>query len=376
MKSNLFCLSTILILAGFAAVYAAAAYGSELGVDRIQMGVICSGGSCRKADSYPSVVRVAVTSEKTNSYGSGTLIVFNGRVYVLTCAHLFESKNDWGAVQFSGKTGRCAQPLAIDRSYDLAILDASIPGVIPPGAVPVSINAAAPLPGAKVYAAGYGSTGVFKVTAATVKGYVRTDGADACDTLKGAYDRSGMTVRFGDSGGGVFNEAGELVATLWGSDNDCLYGTQIGRIIAFLQTAIHESNLTPVSNESTVTPPPTLPNTAVVDGTPAPESSDLRQITDELINQINQNDEISYSQIIDWIWYAFKLATGGLPWAIVLWWSLHKKAYQSIREKIQSERNETKAPETEPVSPETLAKAPEAKTNETSTPENNHANQK
>ncbi len=330
---------TLFFLLLLCEVIFASDYPADGAQNKIQMGLICSNGSCQKSDSYPSVVRVAVSSYKSNSYGSGTLILYRGKTYILTCAHLFERMDDWTTVQFGKQTGRPVQPMAIDRSYDLAILDASMPGVVPEGAVPASINAVVPLPGAKVFAAGYGPNGIFKVTNAKVSGYVQTQGTDACDTLKAAYPSRGLTVRFGDSGGGVFNESGELVATLWGSDNDALYGTQIGRIIVFLQSVISPSVPEPIPGNSTVLPPPTLPYTSD-SAANSNEPSLEQQLKQNLFSGLNPaqvaQDKIKDSvktqicdssefQIFNTILSLLQWVTTCLPWIIVVWWSVHKK---------------------------------------------------
>ena len=314
MNNNLVIAVTSLILLNSVSLYGAE---SDYGV--IQMGVICSGGTCYPSEINQSIVRVAVASSKMNSYGSGTLIYYQNRVYLLTCAHLFEKDDDYATVQFSRQVGRPVQPLAIDREYDLAVLDMSIPGALPSGAVPVKLTATIPLPGARVYAAGYGPAGIFKVTVATVKGYVQVQGADARDTLQAMYDRKGATVRFGDSGGGVFNQAGELVATLWGSDNDCLYGSQIGRIAYFLQSAIPEQKPNPAPEQISKIPPPTMPKPEQT----LPEPSLGEEILEGLgLNEPEEQTEIvpdPVSRFWDWLsWIAIWIIIIA-PWAVIVW---------------------------------------------------------
>lgn len=314
MNKNLLVAVTGIFLLNSVSVHAVE---SDYGV--IQMGVICSGGTCYPSEINQSIVRVAVVSSKTNSYGSGTLIYYQNRVYLLTCAHLFEKETDYATVQFSKQSGRPVQPLAIDREYDLALLDMSIPGALPSGAVPVKLTATIPLPGARVYAAGYGPTGIFKVTVATVKGYVQVKGADARDTLQAMYDRKGATVRFGDSGGGVFNESGELVATLWGSDNQCLYGSQIGRIAYFLQSAIPERKPEPEREQISKLPPPTMPKPKQT----LPEPSLGEEILEGLgVNEPDvqtENEPDAASRFWDWLSWIAIWTIVILPWAVIVW---------------------------------------------------------
>ena len=297
----------------------ASVYAAESDYGVIQMGVICSGGSCYPSEISQSIVRVAVVSSKINSYGSGTLIYYQNRVYLLTCAHLFEKETDYATVQFSNQIGRPAQPLAIDREYDLAVLDMSTPGVLPSGATPVKLTATIPLPGARVYAAGYGPTGIFKVTVATVKGYVQVQGADARDTLQAVYDRKGATVRFGDSGGGVFNQSGELVATLWGSDSNCLYGSQIGRIAYFLQSVIPEQKTKPGQEQISKIPSPTMPKPEQT----LPEPS----LGDEILSDLGLDEPDEQPDIVpdaasrfwDWLSWIATWIVIIAPWAVIVW---------------------------------------------------------
>ena len=314
MKNKLLIAVTGLLLLNSISVHS-----EEYDYGVIQMGVICSGGTCYPSEINQSIVRVAVVSSKTNSYGSGTLIYYQNRVYLLTCAHLFEKETDYATVQFSKQAGRPVQPLAIDREYDLAVLDMSIPGALPSGAVPVQLTATIPLPGARVYAAGYGSNGIFKVTVATVKGYVQVQGADARDTLQAMYDRKGATVRFGDSGGGVFNQSGELVATLWGSDNDCLYGSQIGRIRYFLQSAIPDRKPESDREQISKLPPPTLPKPKET----LPEPSLGDEILDDFgLNEPDvqlENAPDAATRFWDWLSWIATWFVIILPWVIIVW---------------------------------------------------------
>ena len=307
-------------------------HSEEFDYGVIQMGVICSGGFCCPSEINQSIVRVAVASPKTNSYGSGTLIYYQNRVYLLTCAHLFENATDYATVQFSKQVGCPVQPLAIDREYDLAVLDMSIPGALPSGAEPVKLTATIPLPGARVYAAGYGPNGIFKVTVATVNGYVQVQGADARDTLQAVYDRKGATVRFGDSGGGVFNQSGELVATLWGSDNQCLYGSQIGRIRYFLKSVIPEPKPKPVPKPAPTIPYPDLSNTENEQLSPIFQKPVVVDEAAGLSNDSNQNSQEDNNDIRNWFVFALKALLVIVPWAIILWLYPVKYIYRLLKQ--------------------------------------------
>ncbi len=279
---------------------------------KVQMGLVCSGGACRPqnnaprtnnspgcincapggANGYPgssapptsgpsasnaqpnvsrSQVRVAVSTSRVNSFGSGTIIRYRNRLLILSCAHVFDDLDVGGSISVpsfnspyssNGRAGQNIGPIRLlgrDKVYDLAVLDASLTdgdlGTL--SAVPLS--AAPALPGESVFACGFGPTGVYQQTAANAVGYVKSGQTPTFDTLKATYSRAGQTVRFGDSGGGVFNRSGELVAVLWGSDAQALYATQIGRILYFLNETVPALPAPPIEyrNPPPVCPPPT-----------------------------------------------------------------------------------------------------------------------
>lgn len=272
---------------------------------KVQMGLVCSGGACRPQNNAPrtnnppdcinctpggpngysggpngysggtngysgsnapptsgsqgfsqqlnvsrSQVRVAVSTSRVNSFGSGTIIRYRNRLLILSCAHVFDDLDVGGSISVpsfnspyssNGRTGQNIGPIRLlgrDKVYDLAVLDASLTDGSLGTFSAVTLSSAPALPGELVFACGFGPTGVYQQTAASAVGYVKTGQTSTFDTLKASYSRSGQTVRFGDSGGGVFNRSGELVAVLWGSDSQALYATQIGRILYFLNATV------------------------------------------------------------------------------------------------------------------------------------------
>jgi S1-C subfamily serine protease len=102
-----------------------------------------------------------------------------------------------------------AETVYYNPEWDLAGLEIDAPT----GIVPVAISEAAPQKGEPVASCGYGPNGQYRCNQGRVTGYVRADGTEKFETL----ELTGAA-RDGDSGGPVFNQRGELVAVLWGTD--------------------------------------------------------------------------------------------------------------------------------------------------------------
>ncbi len=208
----------------------------------------CTGPICRPPQaSHPSVVRVVNTTPGGQSFGSGTLIETDSQKgIVLTCAHLFESGRGTITVQFADGSRSGAVVLDSDTTWDLAALQVTAPRI---EAVPVAQGY--PRPGESLTSCGYGPDGRFWCNRGRALGYARADGVTSYETLQ----LSGMA-RDGDSGGPVFNQRGELVAVVWGTDGKIVAGTYCGRIRRFLANL-----LTPVVRPGQALPlPPRLPD--------------------------------------------------------------------------------------------------------------------
>lgn len=223
---------------------------------------VCRPSNCRPAESRPgesrqdteshaAVVRVMNAVRGSRYYGTGTLVENDeqGGV-VLTCAHLFPQGSGNVAVTFSDGQRLEARVLAVDAAWDLAALE--IPRA---AAKPVTIATEHPQPGEQLCSCGYGSDGRYWCNQGRALGYVRTASSNSYETL----ELSG-SARQGDSGGPVFNQRGELVAVLWGTDGRIVGGTYCGRIRKFLARLLGQRRTQrPQPSPDGTSPPVKLP---------------------------------------------------------------------------------------------------------------------
>ena len=175
-----------------------------------------------------AVCRVVNRVGNVQSIGSGTLLGGDRRAsVVITCWHIFKQEGPGEILVLfadgpSGYRGRLA---GHDVAWDLAAVV-----IAPPeGRTPAVLAQRWPRPGEAVSFAGFSSGGRYLASAGRVTGYVRTGATRSNHTLQltGA-------AREGDSGGPVFNDRGELVAVLWGTDGRTVAGTYCGRVREFL----------------------------------------------------------------------------------------------------------------------------------------------
>jgi len=187
----------------------------------------CTGSACRgPVAAHGSVVRVVNTGASGNRYyGSGTLVDKDGdRGIVLTCAHLFRREVGAVVVVFGDARRFAASLISVDQAWDLAALE-----ILPPKAEPVAVADGYPRPGELLESCGYGREGRYWCNRGRALGYARTATTQTHETLQ----LTG-SARDGDSGGPVFNQRGELVAVVWGTDGRTVGGTYCGRIRRFL----------------------------------------------------------------------------------------------------------------------------------------------
>ena len=155
--------------------------------------------------------------------GSGTLIDVTPtgeRGLVLTCAHLFTEGTGQVVVEFPDGKRHGALVVAIDQQADLAALEIARPGA---GAVEVNQQLAST---SQMTACGFGPSGLYRCVAGPVLGYSEGPGQTSV--------RIGGAVRSGDSGGGVFDNRGRLVAVVWGERGGVTYastGRPLGRFL-------------------------------------------------------------------------------------------------------------------------------------------------
>lgn len=173
----------------------------------------CPGGVCppmwqpapTPAPIPANVPRDAVCRVVNGSdLGSGTLVARDdGHGYVLTCAHLFREGIGQLMVRFSNGRGYPAQVVTQDALHDVALLRINRPEIAP------AIFDPQPAQGV-LTACGYGGTGQFHAVRGPIVGAATSAGAQYPSLcLRGS-------VVPGDSGGPVFNAAGNVVGVVWG----------------------------------------------------------------------------------------------------------------------------------------------------------------
>jgi hypothetical protein len=166
----------------------------------------------------------------TANVGSGTLIdVTADRRHglVLSCAHLFTEGTGRVIVEFPNGQTHGAKVLAVDRQADLSALEIATPA---DAAAQVAIDVAQ---GAVLTACGYGPTGQFRCISGPTIGTAASAGQESVQ-ISGA-------VRSGDSGGGVFDAQGRLVAVVWGESGGVTYASTGGPLRQFLQRVMGRS---------------------------------------------------------------------------------------------------------------------------------------
>ncbi len=160
------------------------------------------------------VCRVSNQLGGANNLGSGTLIdkTDDGREgLVLTCAHLFREGTGEIIVKFPGGKSHRARLIDLDKQADLAALAIANPAR-QPAEVALEMSAQA-----KLQACGYGPRGVFRCAVGSLVGESVSAGQRSL--------LIGDSVRSGDSGGGVFDEQGRLVAVIWGEAQGVTYAS-------------------------------------------------------------------------------------------------------------------------------------------------------
>ena len=159
--------------------------------------------------------------------GSGTLIdVMPGgeRGLILTCAHLFSEGKGRVVVEFPGGKTHGALVVAVDAAADLAALE-----IARPAAAPAVVDRELRSTG-NLTACGFGPSGAYRCVAGPAIGFSNGPGQTSV--------RIAGAVRSGDSGGGVFDEQGRLVAVVWGESSGVTYASTGGPLSRFLDRAL------------------------------------------------------------------------------------------------------------------------------------------
>jgi hypothetical protein len=162
-----------------------------------------------------------------NNVGSGTLVDVTddkSEGLVLTCAHLFTEGVGQIVVEFPQGKSHGAKLVAIDRGADLAALAISIPEA-PRSSVKFEVEK-----NQAVRACGFGPSGIYECASGPVVGEVSD--AEQVSLL------IGDAVRSGDSGGGVFDSDGNLVAVVWGEAGGITYASGGAPLRRFLDRVL------------------------------------------------------------------------------------------------------------------------------------------
>lgn len=164
-----------------------------------------------QAGAIPMPPRCVVVAS-SGSRGSGTLV---SEVVVITNWHVVRDSDGAAEMRFPNGVVASGTVIATDPAYDLAAIQLRTP----PGIAPITINDSDQATGTVLIAGGFGE-GPYRAVKGSIVGWVQYDANDQltpCPVMSG-------TVRPGDSGGAVINEAKEMVGVLWGArDNQiCL----------------------------------------------------------------------------------------------------------------------------------------------------------
>lgn len=217
------------------------------------------------------------TRRRVVEKGSGAIVVDSvGTRYVLTAAHIF--RDGRGQITAQSLDGRifAASLVLASEECDVALLGVDAPEDVPA----LTISSSWPRQGETVWRAGFGPDETLRELAGVVKGYVKTDRYATYETLK-----IDGPARQGDSGGPVYNAAGEIVGVLWGTDGSDAYATYCGRVLKTLCDYSPSFALPPVQadapSQPTLAPDvdaALLPEAALTNGSPTtcePESAPL-----------------------------------------------------------------------------------------------------
>jgi S1-C subfamily serine protease len=176
-------------------------------------------GPCPGPCPERPVVRVeAVERGGTSSLGSGTCVAYAKDALILTAWHVVK---DGQTFKINGKP---ATVLKTDKTWDLAAL------VTTQKLPTVRIGTDRPKVGVNLTLRGFGS-GDYKEVTGFLERYFSPGGNEPEDIL--AFTAK---ARNGDSGGGIFDATGTLVAVLFGSDSMGAHGSCCVQIRKFIAT--------------------------------------------------------------------------------------------------------------------------------------------
>jgi S1-C subfamily serine protease len=203
---------------------------------------------------HPAVVRVIVPERGGASLGSGSLVAVDAtHGLVITNWHVVRDVAGPITVVFPDGFRSSATLLRVDHDWDLAALAIARPNV-----QPIALSATAPRPGETLTIAGYGS-GSYRAAAGRCTEYVSPGGSHPYEMVEVSTG-----ARFGDSGGPILNQRGELAGVLFGSALGRTTGSYCGRVRNFLVSVSDDFRRVPSSPTMIAQqpPPPTAPQSA------------------------------------------------------------------------------------------------------------------
>jgi len=173
----------------------------------------------------PVVARVTAGTGPSIDMGSGVLVRVTGTTaIVLTNWHVVRDKRHAVKVSWPDGSQSDARLVAWDQDWDLAAV-----AVPRPAAAPVQLASQAPRIGDRLTIAGFGMEGRYLEQTGTVTEYLSPSPAHPKQFVE-----CQAAARHGDSGGPMFNAAGELAGLLFGERNGLTCGSCSTRIRAFL----------------------------------------------------------------------------------------------------------------------------------------------
>ena len=172
----------------------------------------------------PAVARIIAPESSSTSLGSGVLVDVNRtQGLVLTNWHVVRDSRSAVLVQFADGFQSAGTVIRWDEAWDLAALV-----IWKPGVTPVAIADTAAAIGEPLTIAGFG------------RGPYREETGACLDYLSPGtgypeeFVELRATARQGDSGGPIFNAAGELAGILFGQSDGRTIGSSAPRVRAFL----------------------------------------------------------------------------------------------------------------------------------------------
>lgn len=198
---------------------------------------------------HPAVARIIVPEDGSTAFGSGTLVgVHENRGLVITNWHVVRDAVGLVDVVFPDGFHSHAKPLKVDQDWDLAALV-----IWKPNVVPVKIATQPPRPGDLLTIHGYGR-GKYRIATGHCTQYLAPE-------INYPHEMVELDVeaRQGDSGGPIFNQAGELAGVLFGAGQGTTLGSFAPRVRVFLASVAPELNQPKESALATSQRPPSTP---------------------------------------------------------------------------------------------------------------------